>query len=72
MILYICETCGVWKDVSFGRAIASAWNKALSQMPDAQIKEPIGEACPGGCGLMRQVQPADKLCIVDAIHTAKG
>jgi hypothetical protein len=72
MILYLCETCGAWRDVSLGKALTDMWNKSFAQMPNAQIKEPVGEACPTGCGLMRQVQAADKLCIVDAIHTAKG
>jgi len=63
MILYLCETCGKWLDISFARMFTNA----LKKIPGADISS--GVACPNDCGLMHQVQATDKLCLVTDIRS---
>jgi DNA-directed RNA polymerase subunit RPC12/RpoP len=63
MILYLCETCGKWLDMSLTKFFASAFKSI------PKIEQPRGVACPNGCGLMHQVQATDKLCLVTDIRS---
>lgn len=64
MILYICELCGKWLDVSLSKMIADAFKKIPG------IEQQSGQACPSGCGLMRRVEMADRLCIIEDIRSS--
>ena len=62
MVLYICETCGKWLDLSF----AKLFSDAFKSIPG--VEQPAGQACPNGCGMMRQIKPTDKLSIVESVY----
>ena len=63
MILYICERCGRWMDVS----LTTLFTNAFKKIPGVEM--PQGQACLNGCGLMRQVLSTDKLCILSDIRS---
>lgn len=63
MILYLCEKCHKWQDVSIGVFLTNTWNNAMKSVPDAKIPEPVGQPCPNGCGMMVQVKPEDKIAL---------
>ena len=66
MILYLCEICGKWLDISFARMLTNA----LKKIPGADM--PSGVACPNGCGLMHQIQVTDRLCLITDIRSASA
>ncbi len=59
MILNICEACGYWSDSSLSKMFTEAFKGFPGFDP------PTGSACPHGCGMMRLVQPNDKLCVIE-------
>lgn len=63
MILYICEQCGRWQDVSIAQAITNAWNNAIGEGLKVPAHKQQGVACPEGCGLMRLINASDRLAI---------
>lgn len=68
MVLYICETCGRWQDVSLAVTIVNAWNNAFAKVR-VPTHEEEGVPCPTGCGLMRLVTASDRLMIQTAYDT---
>jgi hypothetical protein len=73
VILYICPMCGNWLDVSWTEAFKEAANAFIAAFMLAQAHttaEESGYLCPGGCGLMTHVQPADKLFVRPAVVEA--
>lgn len=63
MLLYLCEKCHKWQDVSFGVLLTNVWNNAMKSTPDAKIPDNMSYACPNGCGQMIQVKPEDKMTL---------
>lgn len=63
MLLYLCEKCHKWQDVSIGVFLTNAWNNAMKSTPDAKIPDNMSYACPNGCGQMIQVKPEDKIAL---------
>lgn len=62
MVLYICEHCGRWQDVSLAVTIVNAWNNAFAKVR-VPTHEEEGVPCPTGCGLMHLVTASDRLVI---------
>lgn len=63
MILYLCEKCHKWQDVSIHVFLTDTWNNAIKGMPSAKIPEPVSYPCSNGCGMMVQVKPEDKIAL---------
>jgi hypothetical protein len=68
MLLYICEKCHKWQDVSIVNAFATLFEnlgqavRNAGKNPPVQFTEQI-VPCPNGCGKMIQVKPEDKIVL---------
>jgi len=76
VILYACEQCGVWQDISFAQELKKAWNTAMKSAPSAQIPADQGFPCPQGHGLMQHVTSQDRIYVrpatVESITRIEG
>ena len=67
MLLYYCETCGHWQDVSLMQGFQKAILDGLFASAPAQQRDALLEAnnfdCPNGHGQLVQVKPDDKIML---------
>lgn len=62
MLLYYCEKCGRWRDVSLLQKL-STFVDNLSKVINQPVDTPEGYPCPGGHGFMLQVALTDRIQI---------
>jgi hypothetical protein len=66
MILYVCEKCGKWQDVSIAKVVAAMWNSTIGLYRNIMAPSPDEHAvrCPTCQSVMSLVDPSDRLVVV--------